>query len=360
MASRPLARAARAALVGAAAVTAALCTQASELPAMPGPYPTGARRAERDAATENSRCEGCHEDIAAEWRGSLHRRSHTEPAYARAVEREPIPFCQGCHAPEADAKKPVPEALGDMGTGCVTCHLTGDAVLAAPASRSSFAARSAPHAVARDARFGGPSACAACHEFDFPELGVRRPREPMQSTLSEHRASPFASFACADCHMPLENGHRSHRFAASRSPEVIRRAASVRATRLSPTMIRVALTAADVGHAFPTGDLFRRLTVVAEADGAPRVERRLMRRFGVIRHGFAGSRTQIGDDRVGVGGAERAVDLDLGPAAAGLPVRYRVDYERVEHPISKDGEEALVEGAITVAEGILNAEEDLR
>jgi hypothetical protein len=349
-------RPARIALAGAAILSATLSPRAAEPPAMPGPYPVAAGRAARDAVAENARCEGCHADIAAEWRGSLHRASNTEPAYVRALGREPIPFCQECHAPEADPRAPAPEAIGAIGTACVTCHLTGDAVLAAPRRDHG---REAPHRIVRDARFGGEGACAACHEFPFPELGLRRPRELMQETVAEHRSSLHASFACAECHMPRVDGprgrHRSHAFSASRDPERIRAAATVRAERRSPTAIRVTLAAAEIGHAFPTGDLFRRLTVSAEAGGA-RAEQHLMRRFGEHRVGLAGRRVQIGDDRVRDDGSERAVDLDLGERAAGLPIRYRVEYERVEHPLSRDGEEAIVEGAITVAEGVLARE----
>jgi hypothetical protein len=318
-----------------------------------------------DAAAANARCERCHEDIAAEWRASLHQKAHTDPLYARAFAIEPLPFCQGCHAPEADPAAPVPAAAADVGVGCVTCHVTGDTILAAPQGATAPAREPqggpVPHAVTRDARFGSPAACAGCHEFAFPRT-LRRFTELMQSTITEHRASPYASFACADCHMPREQGargaHRSHRFEASRSPAMISAAAAARAERTGPSSIRVTLTAGEVGHAFPTGDLFRRLRVVAEATGddfalVGHAARPLGRRFAERKVGLASVRTQIGDDRVVPGAPERAVDLDLGSDAAGLPIRWRVLYERVEHPVSRDGSEALVEGAISVAEGLL-------
>lgn len=113
------------------------------------------------------------------------------------------------------------------------------------------------------------------------------------------------------------------------------------------------LTADEVGHAFPTGDLFRRLTVAAEVVGEDhavlaRAEQHLARHFGATRVGLAVLRTQVRDDRVT---RERAVNLELGPEAAGEPLHFAVTYERVEQPISPDGEEALVEGSITVAQG---------
>src|SRR5580693_2517646 len=67
---------------------------------MPGPA-RGALRVE-GRAEENARCEGCHEDIAREWRASMHAQADTDPIYRRALAIEPLPFCRGCHAPEAD------------------------------------------------------------------------------------------------------------------------------------------------------------------------------------------------------------------------------------------------------------------
>jgi hypothetical protein len=323
-----------------------------------------------NAAVANARCERCHDDIAAEWRASLHSRAHTEPAYARAFEREPLPFCQGCHAPEADPERAVPPDLAAVSVGCVSCHVTGDAVLAAHREPSSANPSPSPnlkrpHPVARDARFASPAACAGCHEFAFPSTGGRPRKELMQLTASEHRGSPYASFACADCHMPRVDGpkgpHRSHLFPASRDPDVLRSAASIKAERTSPTSVRVTLTAGEIGHAFPTGDLFRRLRIEIEATGDDYAvltsdERILARRFGEQRIGLASARTQIDDDRAFLDNPTRAVDLTLGPEASDLPIHYRVLYERVEHPTSRDGTRAAIEdeGSIVLAQGTLS------
>src|ERR1700727_480519 len=67
------------------------------------PFPAPARgpvasgRAERNAT-----CEGCHAEIAAEWRASMHHHAFDDPQFARPLAIEPLPFCRGCHAPEAD------------------------------------------------------------------------------------------------------------------------------------------------------------------------------------------------------------------------------------------------------------------
>lgn len=150
----------------------------------------------------------------------------------------------------------------------------------------------------------------------------------------------------------------NHAFVASRDPDTIRSAAKVSATRSGPTSVRVILSPGDVGHAFPTGDLFRRLTVSAEAIGddfavVGHAERHLARHYVEVRSGSAAVRVQKSDDRVGPGGEDRVVDLELGAFSKGAPIRWRVRYERVEHPLSIDGEEAVVEGFVTVAEGRL-------
>src|SRR5262245_41045081 len=122
------------------------------------------RRAE-EAATLNASCEGCHADIAAEWRASQHRVAFTEPFFQRALAIEPMPFCRGCHAPEADPRVSPPPSLAELGVGCITCHVTSrGSVFAAPATTgAAVAACSLP--IERDARFATAEACASCHEF---------------------------------------------------------------------------------------------------------------------------------------------------------------------------------------------------
>lgn len=343
---------------------------------MPGPARGGARL---DAPAHNDRCEGCHAEIAAEWRGSLHRRAYVDPEFARALAREPQPFCRGCHAPEADPKVRPPPALAALGVGCVTCHapegLPAGAVLAAAprcAAPSGHArkdmcsgparggAPGAPHAVVASAAFAGPQACASCHEFDFPG----RPGAPMQLTAREHAASRFAATSCADCHMPWVGGgaarHRSHAFAASRDPAVLRSALQVEATR-RPGAVSLRLVPAAVGHAVPTGDLFRRLWVEAEAvdaDGDPvgYDARALARRFERRRVSKLHSeQTEVADERPGAPDRREpdgaaVVELDLGPDADLHAVRWRVLYQRIEAHV---GGEVMLGGEVELAAGAL-------
>ncbi|MEO7330235.1 MAG: multiheme c-type cytochrome [Minicystis sp.] len=326
---------------------------------MPGPAPepgfTGEAAVLRpDAVAQNQACERCHPSIAAEWRTSLHRDAHSDPAYRRALAIEPLAFCRGCHAPEADPRAEPPAALGAMGVGCVTCHLVGDTVLAAPTSSPRG---KAPHPVAREARFAGTGACAGCHEFAFPDRALRRQPELMQSTVTEHDRSSAAGTACAACHMPEAAGHRSHAFAGTRDEATMRAAVRVSAERSGPSTVRLTLDPVGVGHALPTGDLFRRLEIHAEAEGSDHQVIADARRY-LTRH-FRDERTPKGDllrsvafDDRPLGGAMR-LELGLDAAATTFPIAWRVTYQRVEHPRSEREDDSLVESEVVLAQGVL-------
>jgi len=323
--------------------------------ALPGPSPRG--RGVSEAARLNAGCEGCHAPIAAEWRASLHSRSHTDEAYQRAYAREPLRFCQGCHAPEADTSRAVPEAAAQLGVACVTCHVVEGELLGATTPSSN---RAAPHAVVRDARLDGNAACATCHEFEFPDRSARRVPELMQSTLSEHARSAQSDRPCASCHMPLRDDggapHRSHAFLGGHDPDLVKSAVDVAAERRGDS-VRVTLAPRELGHAFPTGDLFRRLEVTAEAIGpewqVSASQRRYLTRhwqrekspFGLV------VRRAVQDDRPLASAVQ--VDLPLGSAAAHLPIAWRVAYQRVEHPRSDHEDDSQLEGEIELANGTL-------
>ena len=278
-----------------------------------------------DVVARNAACERCHAQIAREWRGSLHRQAHADPVYQRAFALEPLPFCTACHAPEASAEEPGPSSAHALGVGCVTCHTVA-------------ASHGEPNAAPSRTQD-----CASCHEFAFPGSA-----EMMQLTVTEHRASRSADVACATCHMASVaaggRSHRSHRFDASRNPEVVRSAARVTVTRAGRT-VTFTFSPRRVGHALPTGDLFRRLRLVVELEGR-RVESFLGRK---TKRAVDLATANASDDRPFLRGGPAVVDLDIGDAAR--PIRWRVLYERVEHPMTLDEREALIDGAIEVAAG---------
>lgn len=300
----------------AVVASAILVSAGAPAPSMPHPGPLVRAR-----AADNAACESCHTAIAGEWQKSLHHTSFTDADFQRAIPRDPDPFCRGCHAPETDPK---------LGVACTTCHVTSAEILAAPASSASGRA---PHPLTRTAEFATEAACAKCHDFDFPDAKLRRVPLAMQRTASEHYGR---SDTCATCHMTKQGGHADHRFAASRDDAFVKSAVTIRARRIAPDRVEVVLTPALVGHAFPTGDLFRRVRV-----SAGRSERFLARHYA-SRQEIPGVvvRSEIGDDRVQSG--ERVVELGV-PAEK---TRVRVIYERAEGPSDATRSTATVAGAI--------------
>lgn len=226
-------------LLGAALITSA-CRGRSPRDASPAP-----------ARDDPAACATCHAREAEEWGASLHRASFTDADFQRSFALEPLDFCFRCHAPAATSRDD--HAGAARGVSCVTCHTD-------------------PHRAAR------ARACADCHEFRFPEGPAL-----MQSTAREHARSSYASTPCVDCHMRGEGGRVEHRMRTSRNVGLLRRAIRVRA-ELRGDALTVRLETAGVGHAMPTGDLFRRLRLTARGEDATGRalgggERLLTRRF---------------------------------------------------------------------------------
>ena len=308
-----------------------------------------------DVAAQNAACEGCHVPEALEWRASLHRASFRNDAFARSFAREPEPFCQGCHAPHADPNSPPPAWAAENGVTCVACHVEGGVVRAGGTARSH---EPAPHPLRRGGDFDGAGACASCHEFDFPVSIRHPPGRKMQLTATEHARSEFAEVACAGCHMTGEAGRRDHRFVASRDPALLRAAITVGAMRSAVDQVQLRLTPVGVGHAFPTGDLFRRIELRVEARDAQgemvaKTIRHLGRHFLPRQHTGpdAGRPDPVEqDDRLT---AATSVELVVPGARAEHVLKWRVSYQRVDHRDSHDPERSSLAGEVVLAEGTL-------
>ena len=311
----------------------------------------------------NATCEACHATEAVQWRGSLHRDAFSNEAFQRSFAREPKPFCQGCHAPHADPNKTPPAWAAANGVTCVSCHVEGEAVRATMTARSSSPS---PHPLARSPEFTGPQACAGCHEFDFPTSRRHAAGHRMQLTLTEHARSGSAELGCADCHMPAtvdDSGrHRDHRFDVSRNPALLRAALTASAERLGPDKLRLELTPVAVGHALPTGDLFRRLELRVEAHDASGeriagATRYLARQFPARpRTGPASRRPDPlePDDRLTTA---TTFEMVAPGAQAEHTLTWRITYQRVDHRDVHAPERSTLAGEVILAEGELAAYE---
>jgi hypothetical protein len=310
----------------------------AKAPELPGPAPRAHRPGAPDIRKANEECASCHAEIADEWRASLHRQAWIDPVFQKAYAIEPVAFCRGCHAPEANPAAAPGEAEQAVGVACTTCHVQGETIVGAAS-----ASGKAPHGVFADARMATRQACAACHQFNFPGE-----RLPMQDTLREHAASSFASTECQACHMPTvapkdrtSRPHKSHAFQVIGDPSMIRRAAKLSASRLSARKIEITIAAGDVGHAFPTGDMFRRLEVRAEAISASgeviakadpvTLGRTFTDQARDRDKSLAFHRVEAEDSRVPPPGAgpARIVELSFKKPVGAARVRWRVAYQRM-------------------------------
>ena len=260
--------------------------------------------------TANATCTDCHGEIADEWRASLHSASNTDASYQRSFRREPRAFCRNCHEPEGRS-----EELAAIGTACITCHGTD-------------------HAAPKQ----GDAACAGCHEFSFPDRGQSvNALDRMQLTLLEHAQSSNAATSCVDCHMPKvgdgPTAHRSHVFAASRDPDMLRSAVNVAANMITvdgKSFAEITLSPGATGHAFRTGDLFRRLAITVEQVDdlgmTMNFERQTVGRVFEVRDTH---QTPSSDTRPGAPGRpQTTLRFPIRDASLGR-LRYSLDYQRV-------------------------------
>jgi hypothetical protein len=287
---------------------------------MPGPAKGPIDSASR--LDRNDECLTCHGDVAREWSHSLHRRSFEDPMFQEALRRE-----RDGGFPRADD-------------------------------------REVPHALRRTSAFASPDACAGCHEFWFPSGGRAGHELKMQRTVSEHARSRFADESCQSCHMPPTRSdaavHHDHGFAVVGEPRMLRAAVTISATRPEPGRVVLELSPGLVGHAFPTGDLFRRLVVElhTDDDGAAWSTQRVLARE------FVGQRVGQGqiikverrDERVGVGRGPRLVELEVPPELHERRLRWVLVYERALEAASGSQHHADIWDRTPFAEGRLSVD----
>jgi len=321
--------------------------------------------------SNGSACAQCHAEIAAEWRSSLHAAAWTDPVFQAAYVREPLAFCRNCHAPLHEGDRPTGVAARD-GVSCVVCHVRDGQVLGTRGVP-------APHPVKLVAALDTSAFCGSCHEFGF-HTGELETAELQQSTLSEWHArvgDGRTNATCQSCHMPSVAGgtpHRAHGFTVQRDVASIANAVHVAVALRRDgerTLLDATLLPGTIGHAFPTGDLYRRLELRAWLEGDPSKTAKLVyaRGFGdrplppeelaklpssngpsLTTERFETSDTRVGEDPA----TTRTLDLThLGPDAR--RVRWRLDYMLMPAEIARENKVSpetnirlLHEGSLTL------------
>ncbi len=246
------------------------------------------------APAARGECASCHPAEWQEWQGSRHAAAWIDPVFQAEFARGRAAWCVGCHAPLApDATAPDP-ALADQGVACAGCHARGGHMVSARRGARS------PHDTVVDPGFGSPAFCAGCHEFNFPVLGARGrldhyTDEPMQATVSQHRASGIAA-ECTDC-------HGDHSFRGSHDAELVASALDVATCRRGGA-IEVAVANRGAGHNIPSGGVHRRMVLRAWTSRAPErmQEASLGRRFRPL---AGGGKQTLSDTTIPPGRAAR-------------------------------------------------------
>jgi hypothetical protein len=280
-------------------------------------------------------CADCHAKPAAGWQASGHARAWSSPLFQAGLAVERRRFCVDCHAPDG-AKT---TAAGWRGIGCASCHTSSN-----------------PHDRREVAALRAADACRRCHEFATPEWiagEMRTTALPMQSTFSEWQAYQRAGGAgtCQSCHMP-GGDHVMH---GAHDVNLLRRALAVSA-RAAGDSIAFTLRSVGVGHRYPTGDLFRHLTVeIAESGGDFRTVHRIGRLFDTALDAatLLAHKVETANTTLAPGETRTVIAAARGPLI--WRVRYHYGSERDEL-LARLSYDQLV---VTLFEGAVSAEADV-
>ncbi|HEY1284298.1 MAG TPA: multiheme c-type cytochrome, partial [Steroidobacteraceae bacterium] len=254
-------------------------------------------------------CSGCHIDIYAQWKGSMHSNSWTDPVYraalslmSRASNGRTDNFCMGCHTPigvvtrEASPGGKGMSEAANRGVQCEVCHNVsrtsgignGSYVLTPklhgrPLKFGPFKDAISPiHDTAFSKLHTQSEFCGDCHDVTHPFN-----RLPVERTYSEWHDSTYASegVQCQDCHMKPVRGratpiskerdriythyfvggnalvtrllgsevHGQHAEAMLKSAATVKILAPAALRAVAANVVQVRVTNVGAGHKLPTG-----------------------------------------------------------------------------------------------------------
>jgi hypothetical protein len=261
---------------------------------------------------EAGSCKDCHEAEFETWARSRHASATTNPLFRQGHRVEPRRRCVMCPAPRREQQpfvrsgRVMSGSLAEEGINCAVCHIRDGAILTS--STITAEAREA-HPMKRDPLLATSEFCGACHQFRFATPDQKSLIEThAQLTYAEWRAWGGKT-SCQTCHMA------DHSFpAGAHDDDALLGALDI---KLAPNTLT--LRTKNVGHRFPTGDVYRHLTVEAETDGEWRELHRIGLVLGFEDQDGTAVRTRASDNRLHPGEL-RKIDL---PPADRVRVVYR-------------------------------------
>jgi hypothetical protein len=208
-----------------------------------------AEEAPPQSFTSSWQCRECHPAAFAEWEGSQHALSWTNPAVRALSNDFANTNCIDCHAPRPIfetglAMRVLPRSSRRQeGVDCISCHLLPDGRVAGTIDRPS-----APCRPVLRVELQRPEYCGVCHD--------------QHGTVQQWKASrwPEAGLGCIDCHMPRREGDpaggRDHRCLGGNDLGLLRAAVDLRGRREAGRWV-IEIENVGAGHAFPTDERSR-------------------------------------------------------------------------------------------------------
>jgi nitrate/TMAO reductase-like tetraheme cytochrome c subunit len=236
--------------------------------------PTGGGEPAR-AWKSSAECATCHAEIYAEWQGSQHSKSWTNPLVRERSNDFANQDCIDCHAPRpvfitGIAERVLPRStMRNEGVDCLSCHQLPNHADGTPGGMAGGVRNSdAPCRPEERRELVRPDFCAGCHN--------------QHKTVDQWSASDFAKGVdkqdCLDCHMPwveplgTAKKHRSHVFPGGDSTEMLKRAVTLTGAPKDGSW-SVTLTNVGAGHSYPTDERSRTSDVfwrpLTDDEGAP-------------------------------------------------------------------------------------------
>jgi hypothetical protein len=270
-------------------------------------------------------CRSCHSTVYQDWESSRHAAAWTNPVFQEGFTEDRHDRCIFCHAPLTEQFDEIKGKSGARivheGINCAACHVR-DGKIFSPEGATNPAHPVENNNEMADARF-----CAGCHQFNFAKKlhgGIVTQSLAAQNTYREWLSyrSKGGVGSCQTCHMP---GGR-HLFRGAHDENYLKQAIQVRVTKAADRYAFF-VKAEGTGHNFPTGDVFRYLTleVLAPGETSFRTVARFGRRFTTVRDEATGNTIQkLVEDTSLAPLEERRIDV----RSAG-PLRYRVRYSYI-------------------------------
>jgi hypothetical protein len=215
-------------------------------------------------------CSGCHKKDTHYWLESVHSRSATNEIFRLAFKEEPRQWCLGCHAPLYDPDLFIQEErdvmkllspLAKEGVNCAVCHVREGKIMGLKNNENSY------HEGLNFSNYKFQDFCVGCHEFNFPKNYTREieySHEPMQSTYKEFQKTYWYDnkFSCNYCH----GKGNAHNLGGASDRKFLKRnvKVSVKMEKVNGSnnyLVKFQIRIPKIGHAFPTGDLFRSVSL---------------------------------------------------------------------------------------------------